>query len=225
MKKIIVFGFITFLLYGCAQDDFMSSGSNIISSHLDEQMMDGVIQNVNNLFALPTNDNRRRTVSAKISEEQAQIALAPLASAGIEMQKDLITLNSSNRISLTHNELQTLENLTDIDLATLAYVSYIIEETGSIPSDEELAKIKIDSSSLEKTLTRADYLDCLTLSLGFSAATSLGGYIKETKACMNVTTVRALLGKLAGRTLGWAGLVFVVHDYTECVEGKKKQIK
>lgn len=147
----------------------------------------------------------------KTVEMEAKEALLPFSAKGEQIRNAILEASSEGTLLLSNIERSNLINLDD---ASLAGIAYIISTLSIIRQLEP----EINSSKLSKN----DFIECLSVAIGFNAISGLYGYISGTAAMMSARTALQLAGAFVGRTLGWVGVAWALYDFGKCVHDRHK---
>ena len=177
-----------------------------VISNLSVQEYNALTLKINNFIKFSSRSNGN-----EVTETEAQELLKPLINDGYNIQRQIIS--NTEDLGLTFEETENIQNFTDDQLAELSFL---------------LNTICSDASA--KGVSFNDIIDCLSRALGIDDVKSLidlgvdisqgTAYYNGTKMLMNATTMKKILKAVGLRTYGMVGVIFMVYDFTDCINSK-----
>ena len=155
------------------------------------------------------------------AEDEIAASCAELVEIGQELQVSILEVVTENptEFELSSEDIETLTNMTDEQLAMLAV------EISVLPEFEEL--LTVDGMQISSNL----YVQCIADAIGLGeiievvdvvrnlmTGGGVGTIVSGTKMVLNATTLSKLVGGLAVRYLGWASVGIAMYKYVRCVK-------
>jgi len=213
MKKtynIFISLFFAFLLISCSQDELATDSTSTevqISSSLSSEDYVNAIVQIDEIVRFST-----RSSGDELTENDAISILQPFAKDGLVIRNQLISQKAE--LSLTPQDVSELEGMTDSQLAELSF-----------------AFMTICNEASAKGVSWGDIGDCLMHATGITDLSALikgcgigcvGWYVQGTKTLMTATAAKQIIKAFAKRTVGWVGVAWMIYDFADCMNSKKK---
>lgn len=186
-----------------------SSSAVYLTSNITPREYADVINKVKN-----TINHSARATGNELTVDEAKFILKPLANEGLVLQDQLLT--RKDELSLSAQDTKIIENLTEDQLAELAFTFYTI----------------YDEASRTQGLKGADIIDCLKQATGIN---DLGDVLTHsysdsspyliyngTKMLVSAKTAKQIICALSKRAVGWVGVAWMVYEFGDCIHSKQK---
>lgn len=228
--KIFLFGFnclvACLLLASCVVEDSLGNESYVkdstfktdydctltdIKTNIEDTLYEDVTNRIEELR------NRESRAAMVVTENQMKSVMEPLVPSGVQICNQLLDVSNKGLLEMTEEEVYAVTNLSEADMAALAYTMKTIEQAMDEYSNND------NSAQVVKELTRDDYIDCIGYALlGCSGISSGCAYIEQTVKLASVTTAKQIATALFKRTLGWVGAAYAAYEFSDCLKSKKK---
>lgn len=184
----IVFALLIIVVSSCSNNDFEQKAwitdQHELKSSITDSIVTNFISNIQNISVLT------RTETNAVDQIDYQAILAPFITDGKEIQVQL--LQQSYVFSM--EEIEFINNMSEIDLATLSFALYAIEK-------EDI------------TGNGRGVLPCIGAALGLGAVKE----ILNLQGIYSARTALQIFKAIGKRYLGYIGLAMAIYDFTICI--------
>ena len=173
-----------------------------IESSISVNQMDSLSNVIKNVINSST-----RSLGCELTENEAKQILKPLINDGKNIQRQL--LDKKTIVGFNTHELNFVKDMTDVQLAELSFTfNYVYKNS----------------------MNESQILECLKYAIGLQGLSDLikngpeiyglSQYYNGTRMLMTAKTARQIICAFAKRTLGWVAIVWMIYDFSDCMNKK-----